>query len=112
MCENTVAGETGQVEVVEYEGNRIVAQVAGGGGLLIFSEVDYPGWRATVGGKSAQLVRADYLLRALCIPAGVHQVELVYDPPLVKAGLVVTVLALLAIIGSGVFVAGQRGGWS
>jgi hypothetical protein len=109
-CENTVAGEAGQVEIVAYEGNRIVAQVAGGGGLLIFSEVDYPGWRATVDGNVAQLVRADYLLRALCVPAGVHRVELIYDPPLVKAGLVVTVLALLAIIGSGVSVARRRGG--
>lgn len=70
-CEGTatspalpVHGGEGQVEIVHYEGNRIEAQVMSGGGLLIFSEVDYPGWRATVAGNPAQLVRADYLLRA------------------------------------------------
>jgi hypothetical protein len=111
VCESTVAGKMAQVEIVHYEGNHIVAQVTGGGGLLIFSEVDYPGWRATVDGKAAQLVRADYLLRALCVPAGVHRVELVYDPPLVKAGLVVTILALLMIIGSGILVLRRRRSW-
>ena len=91
-------GSEGEVEIVRYEGNRIEAQVRGGGGLLIFSEVDYPGWQATVDGNPAQLVRADYLLRALCVPAGEHQVTLVYDPPLLKVGLAITALTLLFII--------------
>nr|HID13532.1 hypothetical protein [Anaerolineae bacterium] len=89
----------GEVEIVRYEGNRIEAQVRGGGGLLIFSEVDYPGWRATVDGNPARLVRADYLLRALCVPAGEHRVVLVYDPPLLKLGLAITVLTLLSVVG-------------
>jgi hypothetical protein len=108
-CENTVTDDVGQVEIVQYEGNRIVAQVEGGGGLLIFSEIDYPGWRAAVDGDAVGLVRVDYLLRGLCVPAGAHQVEMVYDPPLVKVGLVVTILAFLAIVGSGVFVARGKG---
>jgi len=73
--------------------------VQSGGGLLILSEVDYPGWRATVDGTPARLVRADYLLRALCVPAGEHQVVLVYDPPLLKLGLAITGLTLLLIVG-------------
>jgi hypothetical protein len=92
-------GQGGEVEIVRYEGNRIEAQVSGGGGLLIFSEVDYPGWRAAVDGKPAQLVRTDYVLRGVCVPEGEHRVVLVYDPPLPKVGLVITGLTLLLVLG-------------
>lgn len=92
------AGEAAEVEIVDYEENRIEARVQGGGGLLIFSELDYPGWRATVDGEPTPLVRADYLLRALCVPAGEHLVVLTYDPPLLKIGLVISGLTLLSVI--------------
>jgi hypothetical protein len=99
-CEGTDEGEAGEVEIVRDGGNRIKAQVRGGGGLLIFSEVNYPGWRAVVDGEPASLVRANYLLRALCVPAGDHHVELVYDPPLLKVGLLVTAFALVLVVGA------------
>jgi hypothetical protein len=88
---------SGEVESVRDEGSRIEAQVSGGGGLLVFSEVAYPGWRAEVDGQPTPLVRADYVLRAVCVPSGEHQVTLAYDPPLLKVGLVITCLALLLI---------------
>ena len=88
---------------MHYGGNRIEAQVRGGGGLLIFSEVDYPGWQATVDGNPTRLVRANYLLRALCVPAGEHLVVLAYNPPLLKLGSAITALALLSIIGVAVW---------
>jgi hypothetical protein len=99
----TCEGEGGEAEIVRDEGNHIEARVSGGGGLLIFSEVDYPGWRAIVDGKPAQLVRADYVLRAICVPEGEHQVALVYDPPLLKIGLTVTSLTLLLVFGIAVW---------
>ena len=98
-CEGADGDASGEAEIVRYEGNRIEAQTRGGGGLLIFSEVYYPGWHATLDGNPARLVRADYLLRALCVPSGEHQVVLVYDPPLLIVGLAVTSLALIFIAG-------------
>ena len=88
---------TGEVESVYDEGNRIGARVAGGGGLLIMSEVYYPGWQAKVDGEPATLVRADYVLRAVCVPPGEHQVVLVYNPPLFRVGLAATSLTLLCL---------------
>jgi hypothetical protein len=105
-----VHGGESQVEIVYYEGNRIEAQVQGGGGLLIFSEVEYPGWRATVDGDPAPLLRADYLLRALCVPPGEHQVVLVYDPPLLKWGAAITTLTLLWIVGAAMWGTRRPGG--
>jgi len=90
-------GDPGQVEVQDG-GDKIEAQVQSGGGLLVFSEMDYPGWRALVDGQPAELIRADYLLRAVCVPAGEHQVTLVYDPPLLKIGLIITGLTLLLLV--------------
>jgi hypothetical protein len=99
-CAHTAGEEGGQAEIVRYEGNRIETHVQGAGGLLVFSEVDYPGWRATVDGDPVPLVRADYLLRALCVPPGEHRVVLTYDPPTLKVGLAITALALLLVCGS------------
>jgi len=92
-------GEPGQAEVIRDDGNRLEARVQGGGGLLVFSEVDYPGWRAFVDGNAVPLLRADYVLRALCVPAGDHEVTLVYDPPLLKIGALISGLTVLLLAG-------------
>ena len=107
-CEGTVVEEPGDVEIVRYEGNRIEARVQSGGGLLVFSEVDYPGWRATLDGESVPILRADYVLRALCVPAGEHRVVMVYDPPLLKIGLAITGLTLLFVSGAAIWATRQR----
>jgi hypothetical protein len=95
-CGNS--GEAGEVASIADTGNRIEAVVTGGGGVLVFSEVDYPGWRARVDGLPVPVVRADYVLRAVCVPSGQHDVELTFDPPLVKAGAAISTAALLAIV--------------
>ncbi|HDQ74055.1 MAG TPA: hypothetical protein ENN19_18455 [Chloroflexi bacterium] len=94
--------ETTEVVSLRDEGNRIEARVQGAGGLLVFSEVDYPGWRATVDGVSTPLVRVDYVLRALCVPPGEHRVTMVYDPPSLKIGAAVTGLTLLLVAALGI----------
>lgn len=96
-------GTGGSVEITDYPGNHIKAQTEGGGGVLVFSEIYYPGWEATVDGKHTELLRADYVLRALCVPAGRHEVVLRYDPPILKAGLFVTGFALLSVVGAAVW---------
>lgn len=48
--------------------------------LLVLSEPWFPGWRATVDGKPAEVLRVDYLLRGIVLPAGEHTVELRFRP--------------------------------
>lgn len=96
-CPETEPGTPSEVEVEQYGINRIEARVRGGGGLLIFSEIYYPGWRAFVDGRTVRLVQANYILRALCVPRGEHHVTLVYDPPSLKIGIIVTSLSLATI---------------
>lgn len=51
------------------------------GGVAVFSEVYFPwGWKATIDGKDAPIGRVNYVLRALRVPAGEHDVTFTFDP--------------------------------
>ena len=97
-CTVTSTESPAQVTFETDRVNRIAVQVQSGGGLLIFSEVDYPGWEVTVDGVPAAAQRADYLLRAVCVPPGEHTVVWNYNPPWFRVGLGVT-LATLGLVG-------------
>ena len=62
--------------------------------VLVLSELDYPGWRATVDGVSASILRTDGILRGLALPSGEHEVAFDYRPISVSAGAVISVLTL------------------
>ncbi|MEA3342055.1 MAG: YfhO family protein, partial [Chloroflexota bacterium] len=90
--------------------NQIAVEVrADSVGLLMLSEIYYPGWRATLDGEPVPILRADYVLRALCVPAGEHRVVMVYDPPLFKIGLAITGLTLLLIVAAAIWATRRRG---
>ncbi|MBM71497.1 MAG: hypothetical protein CL847_01760 [Crocinitomicaceae bacterium] len=90
MSEDSLSTES-SVELVEYhpEGSTYSVSTESDG-MLILSEVWYPeGWSATVDGEEVPLVRANYILRALPILAGDHDVVLSYNPPVAqRAGIV------------------------
>lgn len=69
-------------------------------GFLVVADAYYPGWEAAVDGMAARLVRADYLFRAVKVPAGRHRVELRYRPASFTAGAVLSLLALVAWLGA------------
>jgi hypothetical protein len=64
-------------------------------GLLVCSESDMNGWRATIDGRSAEILPANYAFRALEIPAGRHTVKLQYEPPGLRAGLLLGLIGLV-----------------
>ena len=82
-----------------YEPNRLTYDVnSGKGGVLVFSEIYYPGWTATVDGEPAELGRVDYLLRALQIKPGKHQVELAFFPKSVDTTETIAYVAFALLI--------------
>ncbi len=71
-----------QIKVVEVTPPHLKYEsVSSVNGLAVFSEIYYPkGWNATIDGKEAPILRADYVLRALEIPAGKHTIEFKFEP--------------------------------
>jgi hypothetical protein len=68
-------------EVVQYEPDEVVLKVdLARTGLLVFTDSFFPGWRASVDGKDSRILRADYLFRALSLPAGSHTIGFTYRP--------------------------------
>jgi hypothetical protein len=67
-------------------------------GHLVLVDTFDPGWRATVDGEPAALLRANVAFQAVALPAGSHRVELLYRPPSVIRGAVITMLAVVAAL--------------
>lgn len=94
------SGETprSSARVVSYRPDEITVEVESEGpGFLFLSEVHYPGWKGFVDGRPEQILRANYLFRAIEVQKGRHRVQLVFDPFSIKAGIAVTLITLLAL---------------
>ena len=69
------------IKLTAYEPNDLKYEVnSKTGGTVVFSEIYYPGWQAYIDGVEAPHGRADYILRAMNVPAGKHVVEFKFDP--------------------------------
>lgn len=88
-----------EARIVSYEPDRLVIQAeADKPSVLVVSEINYPGWVATVDGQRATIYAANYLLRGLLLPAGAHRVEMRYTAPAARAGALLSALTLLFVI--------------
>ena len=89
------------VKLTGYDANRLTYQVdSEKGGVLVFSDIYYPGWTATVSGKEVPVARANYILRAIQVPAGKHELVMTFDPQTVHTteAIAYGALALLGLI--------------
>jgi hypothetical protein len=91
------AGSTRDAAVEEYRPNRVVVRVAGDApGYLVLADAWHPGWACTVDGVAAPVYRADFLFRAVPVPAGDHEVVFTFAPRSYHLGRLITGLALAA----------------
>ena len=96
-------GGAGKVTVSRRTLNTLVAEIEGEGGLVVFSERFSPGWRATVDGARAPIVRVDGLLRGVCVAAGEHSVAFDYRPPMLVVGGAISAATLLICLYLGLY---------
>ncbi len=82
-------------------------------GVLVLSEIDYPGWQATVNGDPAKIWRANAGLRALPLRTGHYQVIFTYRPISVKLGIITSGLSAATLSALGILAlrrhSGKRG---
>ena len=99
------ADSSASIRLVRHTPKQLVYESeSSGNGLAVFSEIYYPGWEATIDGQSADVIRVDYILRGLEIPAGKHTIELTFRPKAYVVGNKITSvsswLVLLLLIGT------------
>lgn len=81
LGQSTTQDSSADVKITAYEPNKLNYEVSSDkGGIVVFSEIYYPGWTATVDGQPAELGRVNYILRALKVKPGTHKVELSFFP--------------------------------
>lgn len=102
---------TSTVELTSYEANRLTYKVKSKqGGVVVLSEIYYPGWTCTIDGQATEIARANYVLRAIKVPAGEHEVIMTFDPQTVHiteavayAALALLALMLIALLGISIY---------
>lgn len=93
------------IELMSHAPNQLVYEThSQTDQLAIFSEVYYPkGWKVTIDGMASEYFRANYVLRAMVIPAGNHTIEFTFEPEVISEGstysLISFILLLLVLLG-------------
>jgi hypothetical protein len=101
------AGALEPARLTVAERHRVVVEAdVTSPGVLVLSETWYPGWRVTVDGAPARLLRADYAFRGVALPAGHHVVEFRFRSRPAVAGLLLSALGLLLL--GGIALIGRR----
>ncbi len=103
---STEQSSVSTVTLKTYEPNELTYEVnSDKGGIVVFSEVYYPGWTATIDGQKAEVGRVDYILRALNVKPGKHTVVLTFKPQSIRntetiayVSYAILILAIIAII--------------
>lgn len=87
------------IRLTDYEPNRLVYKVSTPkDGVVVFSEVYYPGWQATIDGQPVDIARADYILRAMNVPAGEHTIEMWFNPQSIHVTESIAYVALALLL--------------
>ena len=96
---SAVQDSTASVKLTKYMSNQLEYDVySAKGGVIVFSEVYYPGWTATVDGQDATLGRADFLLRALNVAPGKHKIVLTFRPKSVATTEAIAYIAYAVLL--------------
>lgn len=88
-----------RVVLTKYDANELDYDVESKtGGVVVFSEIYYPGWTATLDGQPLELGRVNYVLRAAKVPAGKHVVHMEYKPASVGVTETVAYIAIFILL--------------
>ena len=85
--------------LVEDRPERVVADVnADGAGIVVLTDLIYPGWKAETDGRPSEILRADGVFRAVAVSAGAHRIVFSYRPISFYGGAALSAAALLAAL--------------
>ncbi len=109
------ADSTAKISLISYKPDELIYEAnSAAEGLAVFSEIYYnvrDEWKVTIDDKPADMLRANYVLRALRVPAGKHTIKFRFEPVSVAAGKkidLVSSLLLVGLIAGAIFVESKR----
>lgn len=88
------------INLISYKANTLIYESNNvNDGLAVFSEVYYPkGWVAKVDGKEVPIIAVDYVLRAIELPSGKHQIEFTFEPKVIATGGKIALASSILIV--------------
>jgi hypothetical protein len=87
-------------EMISDDPNKILVDLkVNQSGWLILSDTHYPGWNARLDGEPVDLIKANYLFRAVYVPPGEHLVQMEYQPKSFYVGAGISLITLIGVIG-------------
>ena len=90
---------TSFVVLKEYEANRLAYEATSTkGGVVVFSDIYYPGWSCTIDGKETPIARVNYVLLAIPVPAGKHSIVMSFYPKSVQVTETIAYIALALLV--------------
>ncbi len=88
-----------RVDIRVYSAEQVEIEVeASKPGLLVLSDVMYPGWKAYVNGIERQIMATNLIMRGVYLDAGEHQVIFVYKPTMFIRGLYIAGVSMMALM--------------
>lgn len=89
-----------QTRVLSYDPDQIELQAVAppGGGFLVLSENDYPGWNAWIDGRRTVIYLTDVALRGVVVPAGTHEVRMAFEPTVLYRSVGISLVTLLFLL--------------
>lgn len=105
---NMAKDSTAHIQLTEYKADELTYKsTSKTPQLAVFSEIYYPkGWKVSVDGKPSDYIKADYLLRAVYLPAGKHTVKMIFDPEVLHTGKTISMICFILFLllsGLGIF---------
>ena len=84
------------VKIAAISANNVIIEAdMGQQGWVVLNDIYYPGWQAQVDATPTEILRANYLMRAVSVPAGKHRIVYSYKPTSFAFGLILLIAALV-----------------
>jgi len=94
-----MGGVEGSAQTTSYQDNRVEVEIQSpGNGILVLSDIFYPGWRASIDGVETEVLRADYNLRAVAVPGGRHTVVFQFASQPFARGMWISIMAAVGCL--------------
>jgi len=102
---NVQQDSTASINLTKYEPNELeFKSQSKTGQLAVFSEVYYPhGWKVFIDEKEVPYIKADYFLRAVYVPAGTHNIKMIFEPEVIEKGKWISLICFALFIGLSAF---------